>query len=129
MAADRRQAIEQVKNAIITPSVYCLSQFLVSVPFDFTISLIYQAIFHWLINMNPNGESFIYAVLITCGHLMLMEGIMLTVVAILKNAMLSVTFAMVVLGYLFLFSGFFIIVKDMPLSISWVSYITPTRVS
>lgn len=129
LAADRRQAIEQVKNAIITPAVYCLAQFVVSLPFNFVISLAYQAIFHWLINMNPNGESFIYAVLITCGHLLLMESIMLTVVSVLKNAMLSVTFAMVVLGYLFLFSGFFIVAKDMPKAISWVSYICPTRYS
>ena len=128
LAADRRIAVEQVKNAIITPSVYCLAQFSLSLPFNFVISLIYQCIFHWLINMNPRGETFIYAVLITLGHLLLMEAIMLTVVAVLKNAMLSVTFAMVVLGYLFLFSGFFIIIKDMPKAISWVSYITPTRV-
>ncbi len=53
---------------------------------------------------------------------------MLTVVAALKNAMLSVTFAMVVLGYLFLFSGFFIPVENMPPSIFWLSYITPTKV-
>lgn len=54
--------------------------------------------------------------------------VMLTVVAVLKNAMLSVTFAMVVIGYLFLFSGFFILISDMPPWISWISYITPTMV-
>ena len=128
LAADRRQAIEQVKNAVITPFVYCLAQFMVSVPFDLILSLIYQAIFHNLVNINPDGESFVYAVMITTGHLLLMESIMLTVVAVLKNAMLSVTFAMVVLGYLFLFSGFFILVEDMPAWISWISYITPTMV-
>eukprot|EP01033_Poteriospumella_lacustris_P003037 gene3037-2222_t len=129
LAADRRQAIEQVKNAVLTPSVYCLAQLIVSVPFNFTAAVIYQSIFHWLIDINPRGESFIYAILISCGHFMLMEAIMLTVVAVLKNAMLSVTFAMVVLGYLFLFSGFFIPVRDMPVSISWVPYVTPTRYS
>lgn len=129
LAADRRQAIEQVKNAVLTPSVYCLAQLVVSVPFNFIAALVYQAVFHWLIDINPNGESFIYAVLLTCGHLLLMEAIMLTVVAVLKNAMLSVTFAMVVLGYLFLFSGFFIPVSDMPPAIDWVPYITPTKYS
>lgn len=129
LAADRRQAVEQVKNAVLTPSVYCLAQFVVSVPFNLLASVIYQSIFHWLININPRGESFIYAILLTCGHLLLMEAIMLTVVGVLKNAMLSVTFAMVVLGYLFLFSGFFIPVEDMPPAIFWVSYITPTKVS
>lgn len=75
------------------------------------------------------GESFLYAICITWGHLLLMEAIMLTVVSVLKNAMLSTTFAMVVLGYLFLFSGFFIVVSDMPKWISWICYITPTMVS
>jgi ABC-type multidrug transport system ATPase subunit len=129
LAADRRQAIEQVKNAVLTPSVYCLAQLVISIPFNFTAAVVYQSIFHWLIDINPRGETFIYAILISCGHLMLMEAIMLTVVAVLKNAMLSVTFAMVMLGYLFLFSGFFIPVQDMPASISWVPYITPTRYS
>ena len=127
-AADRRLAVEQVKNAIFTPKIYCLAQFVVSIPFNFVASLVFQVMFHWLTNINPSGESFIYAVLLTCGHLLLMEAIMLTVVEVLKNAMLCVTFAMVVLGYLFLFSGFFISVKNMPDWISWVSYITPTKV-
>jgi ABC-type multidrug transport system ATPase subunit len=129
LAADRRQAIEQVKNAVMTPSVYCLAQFVVSAPFNFVASVIYQAVFHWLININPHGESFIFAIFITTGHLMLMEAFMLTVVAVLKNAMLSVTFAMCVLGYLFLFAGFFIPVRNMPPSIFWISYVTPTHVS
>lgn len=118
-----------MKNAVITPGVYCLAQFIVSIPFNFVASVVYQAVFHWLININPDGESFGYAILITCGHLLLMEAIMLSVVAALKNAMLSVTFAMVVLGYLFLFSGFFIAVTDMSPAIQWVSYITPTKYS
>lgn len=128
-ASDRRQAVEQVKNAVISPGIYCLAQFIASVPFNWMCSFIFQCIFHWLINMNPNGESFVYGIFITFGHMMLMEAIMLSVVAVLKNAMLSVTFAMVVLGYLFLFSGFFIIIKDMPAWISWISYITPTMYS
>jgi len=129
LASDRRQAIEQVKNAVITPGVYCLAQFIMSIPFNFILAVIFQSIFHWLVNMNPHGEAFIYAILITMGHLLLMESIMLTVVAVLKNAMLSVTFAMVVMGYLFLFSGFFVRTTDMPVWIGWLSYITPTRVS
>jgi hypothetical protein len=58
-----------------------------------------------MVNLNPAGESFIYGVLITTQHMLMMEAIMLTVVAVLKNAMLSVTFAMCVMGYLFLFPG------------------------
>ena len=129
LARDRRQAVEQVKNAIISPGMYCLSQFLVSIPFNFISALIFQSIFHWLVNVNPNGESFLYGILITCGHLLLMEGYMLSAVEVLKNAMLCVTFAMIILGYLFLFTGFFVSVVDMPVWIRWICYVTPTKYS
>jgi hypothetical protein len=105
LAADRRLAIEQVKNAVMTPSIYCLAQFIVSIPLNFLCALVFQAIFYWMVNLNPNGEPFIYSVLLSCGHMLMMEALMLIVVAVLKNAMLSVTFAMVLMGYLFLFSG------------------------
>ena len=129
LARDRRQAVEQVKNAVISPSLYCLGQLVVSIPFNFIAALTFQSIFHWLTNINPNRESFIYSVLITCGHLLLMEAFMLLVVEILKNAMLCVTFAMIVMGWLFLFAGFFIKVSDMPAWIRWISFITPTKYS
>jgi thiosulfate reductase cytochrome b subunit len=62
------------------------------------------------------------------GHLLLMEGIMFSVVAICKNTLLSVTSAVVVLAYLFLFSGFFV-TSSMPIWIRWIADITPTYVS
>lgn len=62
-----------MKNAVIAPGTYCLAQFMASVPFNFIAALTFQSIFHWLTNINPDGEVFIYAVLITCGHLLLME--------------------------------------------------------
>ncbi len=129
LAADRRLAVEQVKNAVITPSVYCIAQFIVSVPYNLLSAVLFQCIFHWMVNLNPRAESFVYGIFISMGHLLLMEGFMLTVVAALKNAMLSVTFAMVILGYLFLFSGFFIAVDQMPAWIGWISYIAPTKVT
>lgn len=129
LAADRRLAVEQVKNAVITPFVYCLAQFVVSIPFNIIAAVAFQGIFHWMIKLNPDGESFVYGIFISMGHLLLMEAFMLSVVAALKNAMLSVTFAMVILGYLFLFSGFFIAVDNMPPSIQWVCYIAPTKYS
>jgi ABC-type multidrug transport system ATPase subunit len=128
LAADRRLAVEQVKNAVITPGVYCIAQFLVSLPGNLICAFIFQSIFHWMIDLNPEGESFVFGIFVSMGHLLLMEAFMLSVVAALKNAMLSVTFAMVILGYLFLFSGFFIAVDNMPDWISWICWITPTKV-
>jgi ABC-type multidrug transport system ATPase subunit len=129
LARDRRQAVEQVKNAVVCPAIYCFAQLLVSLPFNFIAALIFQSVFHWLSRINPNWESFLYAVLITWGHLLLMEAYMLSAVEVLENAMLCVTFAMIILGYLFLFAGFFVKVEEMPRWISWVSYLAPTKYS
>eukprot|EP01041_Mallomonas_annulata_P005158 gene5158-10306_t len=126
---DHRQVVEQVKNAIVTPGIYCLAQFLVSVPFLLGESLMFQSIFHWLSNINPDGEVFTYTWLLTTAHLLMMEALLLCVVQVLRNAMLSVTFAIVVLGTVLLFSGFFIEVKNEPDWISWLSYIVPTKYS
>lgn len=128
-ARDRRQAVEQVRNAVVSPAMYCFCQMLASVPFNFVCSLVFQSIFHWLSRINPNRESFIYSVLLTWGHLMLMDAFVLTVVEALKDAMLCVTFAMIVMGWLFLFAGFFVKVSDMPHWVRWISYITPTKYS
>jgi len=127
-ATDRRLAVEHVKNGVFSPYLFCIAQFLASTPFNILCSAVFQCIFHWMTSINPNAEAFFYAILITAGHLLLMEAIMLCVIDVLKNAMLSVTFAMIVMGYLFLFAGFFIKVKDIPTWISWVCFITPTKV-
>lgn len=42
------------------------------------------------------------------------EQIMMVVVEVVKDAMLSVTMAMIMMGVLFLFPGFFIQVSGMP---------------
>ena len=82
-----------------------------------------------MINLHPNGEAFLYGICITWGHLLLMEAIMNTVVQGLGNAMLCVTFAMIVEGALLLFAGFFIKIGDMPAWIRWIPYIIPTKYS
>ena len=128
-ARDRRQVAEQIKNNVLSPGIYCLSQFIISIPFNFIGALAFQSIFHWLSNINPDRESFIYAVLLTCGHILLMEAYMLSVVETFKDAMLSVTFSALILGYLLIFSGFFLKVIDMPHWVRWISYITPTKYS
>jgi ABC-type multidrug transport system ATPase subunit len=129
VAADRRQTYEQIKNGIVTPGVAVLSQFITSIPYNLLAALIFQSIFHWLTNINPRGDIFVYAIIITSQHLLLMEAIMACVVEVVKDAMLSVTLAMVFLGTLFLFPGFFIQVNDMPIWIRWMSYIIPTKVN
>lgn len=128
IASDRRQSFEQIKNGIVTPSISCASMFLASLPYNCLCAFAFQLIFHWVSGINPSGESFIYAVILTMGHTTMMEAIMNIVVEIVKDAMLSVTCAMLVMGILFLFPGFFIQVSAMPVWISWISYIIPTKV-
>lgn len=129
IANERRQAVEQVKNGILFPGFYTIAQFTASLPFNFACALVFQSIVHWLSNINPSGEVFAYAIVVTWGHLLLMEAIMMLVVQGLKDAMLSVTFAMVVLGALFLFSGFFVKVSAIPPAVRWICYIMPTKYS
>lgn len=128
VASDRRQAFEQIKNGIISPAIFCFAHFIATIPFNIVCAVIFQSIFHWLTNINPNGVVFIYAIIITALHMMLMETIMACVVEAVKDAMLSVTSSMIVLGTLFLFPGFFVQVNEMPIWIRWMSYIIPTKV-
>ncbi|KAG5179071.1 P-loop containing nucleoside triphosphate hydrolase protein [Tribonema minus] len=121
---ERRTALQEMLNGAYTAPMYCLSQFCASLPYTAVTAIIYQAIFHWIVGFNPAFGSYVYAVLITVALLLMMEGIMLTVVEVLKNAMMATTFSMVILGMLFLFPGEFLL-RDSP----WISYIMPTRYS
>ena len=129
MTRDRRQAVEQIKNAVISPGMYCAAQFIASLPFNFVAALAFQSVFHWLTHISPSKASFFYAIVVAFGHLLLMEAFMLTVVEVLKNALLCVTVAMLIMGWLFLFAGFFIKAPDVPGWIRWVCYLTPTKYS
>lgn len=128
VASDRRQAFEQIKNGVVSPAVSCAATFVASIPFNVVCAFAFQLIFHWVSNINPSGESFIYAVILTMLHMVMMEAIMAIVVEVVRDAMLAVTCAMVVMGTLFLFPGFFIQVSAMPEWVSWISWIMPTKV-
>jgi ABC-type multidrug transport system ATPase subunit/ABC-type multidrug transport system permease subunit len=129
MTRDRRQAVEQIKNAVISPGMYCTAQLIASLPFNFVTALVFQSVFHWLTNISTHKSSFFYAIMTAFGHLLLMEGFMLVIVEVLKNALLCITVAMLVMGWLFLFAGFFVKVPDMPFWLRWVCYLTPTKYS
>ena len=129
IASDRRQSFEQVKNGIITPATSVSAMFVATLPYNAVCAVAFQSIFHWVSAINPSGESFVYAILLTMGHLLMMEAIMSIVVEIVHDAMLSVTLAMLVMGMLFLMPGFFIQVSAMPVWVSWLSYIMPTKVT
>jgi len=68
-----------------------------------------------------------YMVVITIIIMMMMEGVCLTLVEIIRESMLSTSFAMIFLGYMFLFAGFFIKVIDMSSPTKWIPWISPTK--
>lgn len=82
VAADRRQSFEQIKNGIITPLVYCTGQYIATVPYNLLCAIVFQAVFHWLTNINPLFVSFVYGIMLTFGLLTTMESLMFIVVEV-----------------------------------------------
>jgi hypothetical protein len=127
IASDRRQAVEQVKNNVLTPGIYCAGQFLASIPYNLICALIFQIVFLALTKISDQYDKIIYGIALTFSFLLLMESIMFVVVEVVKDAMLSVTLALVVIGTLFLFAGFFVQVDEMPIWVRWMCYMIPTK--
>ena len=88
-----------------------------------------DSIFHWLTNLNPNGECFVYDFLLMWVFLMLMESALLMVIEVLKNDFLCPTFGLIFIGSNMVFTGFFRKVAASPPWISWMCYVVPFRVS
>jgi hypothetical protein len=87
------------------------------------------SIFHWLTNINPNHECFVYDFLLSWMYLMLMESVLLVAIEVMKNDFLCTTFGLVFLGCCMCFSGFFRKVPDSPKWINWMCFIFPLRVT
>ena len=127
-AKDRYEAVDRVSNGIYTPGIFVLAQSLACAIYDIFVSFVFVCIFHWMTNLNPNIESFIYDWLINWANMMLMESALLLFVEVLKNDFLSTTSAMIFIGTNMSFNGFFRPINDMPNWISWMAYIIPLKV-
>lgn len=127
-AADFFLAVEQIKNAVTTPALYCLSQFVISLPFNLVGSVIFQSIYHYMTRMNPAREDLSYGIVMSFAHLLMMEGGMLCAVTVFQNAMLAVTSSILMLAVFFLLSGFVVAVPVIPPALRWLTNIVPTRV-
>lgn len=128
-ARDRREAVDRIANGFYSPGVYVLAQFIASAFYNLIATTVFCCVFHWLVDLSPNGETFLYDIAITWGHLMLMEAALMTLIEVLKNAFLSTTAGMIFIGSNMLFSGFFRPQADVPPSISWMLYVVPLHVS
>lgn len=127
-AADFFLAVEQIKNAVNTPALYCIAQFVMSLPFDFAAAVVFESIFHYMTDVYPEKQNFTYGVVMSWAHLLLMEASMLCAVTIFQNAMLAVTSSIVMLCCFFLLSGFVVPVPTLPPALRWLAAITPTKV-
>ena len=116
-------------NGLYKAWTFCLATFLASVPYQLLSAIIYEGVLWFLVGFNDALEPFVFSAASTFALLLMMEGIALIVCEVLKDAMLSTTFSMVVLGCLFLFPGFFVATTDMVQSIRWLSYVVPTHYS
>lgn len=102
---------------------------LTSIPFHLVIALVYNGILWYMVGVNNSGSAYIYASLSTCVLSLMMEGVVWLIVTLLKDAMLSTTFSMVMLGCFYLFAGFFVPQHNMVGTIFWACYLVPTRYS
>ncbi|CAE7391918.1 ABCG23, partial [Symbiodinium microadriaticum] len=124
-ARDRREAVDRVANGFYSPGVYVLAQFITSSIYNLIAVAVFCSIFHWLTDLNPNIEAFVFDIAISWGHLMLMEAALMVIIEALKNDFLSTTAGMIFIGSNMLFSGFFRQQSDIPPSISWMCYVVP----
>lgn len=127
LAKDRGEAVDRVGNGIFTPAVYVAAQFLASLVYCLPLSFIFMCIFYQLVNINPNSEAFVYFWMMCWVSMALMEAVLLNFIEAIKNAFLCTTSAMIFLGSIMAFSGFFRAVNDMVPWASWLCYILPLK--
>ena len=125
---DHRQAMENCKAGITSPMIHCLSQFLIAIPFNLLVSIVYSSIFHWLANLCPYFGVFVYEIIMTCGLFLAIESLLLMISQWTKTVKASQQVMKIVMGLILIFSGFYVQVIDLPVYIRWISYIMPTKV-
>ena len=72
-AYDREEAFLRVKNGMFSPGLFVLTQTVVTAIYNLFIVFIFVIIFHWMTNLNPNKECFVYNIFINWGHVMIMD--------------------------------------------------------
>jgi ABC-type multidrug transport system ATPase subunit len=126
---DRKHSLELIKSASCRVDMYCAAQFIASIPFNMTAAITFQLPFYFLSKLNPSFFVLIYTALVSCGHMIFVEAVMLCAIQLFKNAILSAKVVVFVLVLQYLFSGYFISVVDTPAWVRWICFLVPTRYS
>ena len=127
-AKDRYEAVDRVNNGIYTPGAFVLAQFLAAAFYNLAVTFVFISVFHWLTNVNPNKECYVYDIFINWSCMMLTESFLLVVLEVVKNDFLTCTSGMLFIGMNMSFAGFFRRINDIPIWIRWMCYIAPLRV-
>ena len=128
MVEERQFAYELARNKIISPFSYCLTQFLISLPYNLLIGLLSQLIFHGLVFFNADASVFVYTALTLFLIVLFMEALFIVIVEVLRNSLLCLVSNVIVMAPLAYFTGYFVTVRDMPVGVSWIAYLVPTKV-
>jgi len=128
-ARDRREAVDRIKNGFYHPGVYVAAQTTVSLLYNLGAVTLFTCVFHWLSDLNPSAEAFIYDILISWAHISVEESMLMIFIETLKDDFLSTTGGMLFIGTNMLFAGFFRPQDEIPMAINWFCYVVPFRVS
>eukprot|EP00808_Paulinella_micropora_P016954 g76090.t1 len=120
IVADRFVIKEEYLNGTYGIGTYAVAKFVSALPFHALAALIYQALVWGLADVTDDVGVFCFQLLVAALLLVFMEGVVMCVAEVAKEPMLTTSFSMIFLGCLFLFSGFFIKLDDMPLPTRWI---------
>ena len=129
MIFERNFVVELLRNGIVSPSVYCIAQFVASVPVNLMTSLVYFSIYFFMTNIGSGVEDFIYGVVMLFLIYMFQEAVMLIVSEVVKDALLGVISTVFLAGSECLFTGFFVPLNGVFVWLRWLGYVVPTKVS
>ena len=125
---NRREAVERIANGIYSPGVFVASQFLASAIYNWFVTFLFVSIFHWIVDLCPANDCFVFDIFITWSHLMMMEAVVQCCIELLKNDFLATTAGLIFIGQNMMFSGFFRPVSTEPPAIQWMFYVFPLKV-
>lgn len=94
---------------------YVLSTSLIYFPFLFAMSLVYNAIAYWLVDLPNTAERFLFQVFIVFAVLVSASTFATTLSVLLPDPMTAQTIGSAIFAVMLVFSGFFIKREDIPL--------------
>lgn len=125
--AEREIFAREFSRGAYRAGTYTIAQTLVTLPPYFFVSAWFSCITWWLINLQNNGEVFMFHVLIVFTVLVAGSSFATLVSTLVPSPMVGQSAGSGLLSVMFLFSGFFIKAVDMPNYWIWLNYLSLVR--